>query len=81
MCHTGCVHVTFNHVTLDLCRGQFEPFAALVQNLEPQRDRVLLEYGHALLRFTGEQFAEFRGMVAAAREEYQRLEVVRRLLA
>ena len=85
VCPSGCVHVTYGLVTLDFRgRAEFEQLVSAVsgkQALLPQAGRVDVEYRHATLHFTQEEFRQFAGMVTQAAEQLHQVEVVRRLLS
>ena len=81
-CHSGCVHVTYGCVTLDFCRPEsFDRLVDLVRRHSLDGHVAEIQYGHASLRFSPDQFEEFAGMIAVASEHLEQLLVVRRLLS
>lgn len=82
MCQPGCIHLTYGCVTLDFHRA--ENFAQLVEVVrahgEPDQP-AQVQYGHAFLRFSPDQFLEFSALVAVASEHLEQVTVVRRLLS
>lgn len=77
--------MTYGCITLDFCRPEgFQRLAELVRRhpQEGQEGQVAqVQYGHATLRFSPEQFQEFAGLLAVGQEHLEQLGVVRRLLS
>jgi hypothetical protein len=81
-CNSGCIHVSFGPVTLDFyCRAAFDQFAEQLARYRVTTKAVELQYCHARLRYTREEFTELRSLVARAVRELAQIDVVRRLLS
>lgn len=81
-CVRGCVHVTYGPVTLDLaCGHSFGQLAEKVEQHPRSLGDVHLQYYHATLRFSREEFDEFCQLVRDASRALKELDVLRRLLA